>query len=213
MNRGRPGSPPSPEMASPHELDESEDHLAACAQCTARLNELKDLMLESTLGATTIEPPAPLRDRLLSSIAQAPRLEAYVEGSARLLDVSPAQARDYLWMIDDPSRWVPTPFGGLEALSVKGGPGTAGAYCGFLRLPPGTSLPRHDHLGLEQGLVLQGRVRDDGGRVYGPGDRVDMEAGSSHELSALPVVDCVFLIVLHGGVRFGDFEFRSDMMA
>jgi putative transcriptional regulator len=213
MNRGRPGIPPSPETASPHELDASEAHLASCTQCAAKVNELKGLLFETNFGAATIEPPAPLRERLLSSIAQTPRLEAYVEGSARLLDVSPAQARAYLWLIDDPARWVPTPFGGLEALTIKGGPGTAGAYCGFLRLPPGTSLPHHDHLGLEQGLVLQGRVRDDGGRVYGPGDRVDMEPDSSHELSALPIVDCVFLIVLHGGVRFGDFEFRADMMA
>jgi hypothetical protein len=177
------------------------------------VSELTGLLLEASLDATPVEPPAPLKERLLSSIARAPRLEAYVEGSARLLDVSPSRAREYLWLVDDASRWKPTPFGGLEALLIKGGPGTAGAYCAFLRLPPGSTLPQHDHLGLEQGLVLQGRVKDDGGRVYGPGDRVDMEPGSRHELSALPIVDCVFLLVLHGGVRFGDFEFRTDMMA
>jgi anti-sigma factor ChrR (cupin superfamily) len=209
MNRGRPEFPLPPEP--PHALNDDEAHLAACLSCAEKMRELTAVLLDDDQAVTSVNPSPTLRDRLLSSIERAPRLAAHVEAAAQLLEVPPTRARQYLSMIDDPSHWQPTPFGGLEALWVEGGPATAGAFCGFIRLPPGTSLPLHDHLGPEKGLVLQGRVRDQDGHTYASGDRVDMETGSRHELLALPIVDCVFLVVLYGGVRFGEMEFRTDV--
>jgi len=212
MNRRHPGIPLPSDTMSPEERAEAKAHLAECPECAERMEGLSAVFAEADQAAETVTPSPSLRDRLLESIASAPRLGAYAEESARLLDVALARARDYLWRIDDPTRWHPTPFPGVEALWVRGGPNTADAITGFVRVKAGTAFPMHDHLGPEQGLLLQGRIKDQTGRVYRPGDQLDMETGSQHELEALPIVDAVFLAVAHGGLKFGEIEFRAGEM-
>jgi anti-sigma factor ChrR (cupin superfamily) len=212
MSRGHPGIPLAREAMSPEELAEAEAHLFACPECSARMRAVSAVLREADVASKPIDPDPSVRERLIASIARAPRLEAYVEAAARLLDLPPARMRDYLWRVDDASRWRPTPFEGVKSIGIRGGPATAGAFAGFLKVQAGCRLPLHDHLGPEHGLLLQGRARDDEGRMYGPGASVDMECGSRHELEALPIVDCVFLVVAHGGVRFGDIEFRADAL-
>ena len=209
MNPRHPAIPFSRETMSPEEIAQAEAHLEGCPECAERMKGFSAVFAEADQAAETITPSSSLRQRLLDSIAQAPRLGAYAEDSAKLLDIAPSRARDYLWRIDEQSQWQPTPFPGVEALWVKGGPNTAGAFTGFVRVKAGSALPMHDHIGPEQGLLLQGRIKDQSGRVYRPGDRIDMASGSQHELEALPIVDCVFLAVSHGGVRFGEMEFRA----
>jgi anti-sigma factor ChrR (cupin superfamily) len=213
MNRRHPDIPPARDAMSPEEVEAFDAHLAECDACASRMHALTAVLLESERAATSIQPHPSVRQRLLASMERAPRLEAYVEPVAELLDVPRSKAREYLWRIDDPSRWRPTPFEGVQSLFVKGGPATAGALVGFLRVEPGHRLPLHDHLGPEHGLLLQGRARDPEGRIHGPSTRVDMASGSRHEFEALPIVDCVFLVIAHGGVRFGDTEFRVHAMS
>jgi anti-sigma factor ChrR (cupin superfamily) len=213
MNHGHPGFLFPRENMTPQEIEEAAAHLVECEECGARMRGLTAVFTEADVAATSIAPSPDLKKRILASIATAPRLEAYVEASAQLLDVPPARARDYLWMVDDTARWRPTPFEGVDTLKVKGGPSTADAFSVFIRVRAGASLPEHDHLGPENGLVLQGRVRNREGQVYGPGDRVDMEGGSRHELFAMPIIDCIFLAILHIGVRFGDFEVLANVLS
>jgi len=213
MNRRHPGIPLAREAMSPEELEEAEAHLLACAECAARMHALSAVFLEADRAAAAIPPHPSVRERLLASLARAPRLEAYVEPVAGLLDVPSSKARDYLWRIDDGARWRPMPFDGVEALFIKGGPLTAGAFTAFLRVRAGCKLPMHDHLGPERALLMQGHARDQDGRVYAPGAAVEMDGGSRHEFEALPIVDCVFLVIAHRGVRFGDIEFRTDALA
>ena len=210
MNRRHPAIPLAREAMSPEELEEAEAHLLACAECATRMQTLSAAFLEADVSTTAIEPHPSVRERLLASLSRAPRLEAYVEPVSRLLDVPLSKARDYLWRIDDAARWRPMPFDGVAALFVKGGPGTAGAFTAFLKVQAGCRLPMHDHLGPEQGILLQGRARDQDGHVHAPGAEVEMDGGSRHEFEALPIVDCVFLVIAHRGVRFGDLEFRTD---
>jgi hypothetical protein len=195
------------------ELAEAEAHLAQCPECASKVRGLANVFLEPdpTLGLLTPSPA--LRERLLASIASQPRLGAYADATAKLLDVTAERALQLLGRIDEPSRWSPTPFEGVAAQWFRAGAGTIGAFAGFVRVHAGTSLPMHDHIGPERGLLLQGRARDQEGRVYLPGDRIDMASGTSHELDALPIVDCVFVIVAYGGFRFGELEFRPEMMA
>jgi anti-sigma factor ChrR (cupin superfamily) len=212
MNRRHPAIPLAREAMAPEELEEAEAHLRSCAVCAARMRALSAALLEGDVTAASIEPHPKVRERLLASIGRAPRLEGYVEPVARLLDVPPSKARDYLWRIDDATRWRPMPFAGVEALFVKGGSHTAGAFTAFLRVQAGYKLPMHDHLGPERGLLLQGRARDQDGCVHAPGAEVEMQGGTSHEFEALPIVDCVFLVIAHRGVRFGELEFRTDAL-
>jgi hypothetical protein len=210
MKPGHPRIPLARENMSPEEIANAEAHLQECAECDARMEGLSAVFAEADLAAETVLPTPTLRERLLDSIMRAPRLDAYAEDSARLLDITPDRARVYLWRIDDPPRWRPTPWEGVEALWVRGGPSTAGAFTGFIKVKPGSKLPMHDHLGPESGLLLQGRIKDQDGHVYRPGDRVDMAGGSHHELHALPIVDCVLQTNSHRGVRFGEVEFRPE---
>lgn len=211
MNRRHPGAPFSSTMTEA-ELAEAQAHLAECPECASEVRGLANVFLEPDAKVGLLNPSPALRERLLTSIASKPRLGAYAEAAAKLLDVTPDRARELLRRIDEPKRWMPTPFEGVEGYWFKGGPATEGSFSGFVRVHAGTSLPMHDHIGPEEGLVLQGRVRDENGRLYQPGDRVDMAGGSCHELSALPIIDCVFLVVAHGGVRFGDVEFLPELL-
>ena len=211
MNRRHPGTPFSKTMTDA-ELAEAQAHLADCAECASEVRGLANVFLEPDAALGLLTPSPALRERLLASIASQPRLGAYTDAAAKLLDVTQERARELLRRIDEPTRWMPTPFDGVEGYWFRGGPATAGAFTGFIRLHAGKQLPMHDHIGPEEGLVLQGRVRDENGRVYQPGDRVDMAGGSRHELNALPVIDCVFVVVAHGGVRFGEIEFVPETL-
>jgi anti-sigma factor ChrR (cupin superfamily) len=211
MNRRHPGSP-FPSAMTETELAQAEAHLAECSECASEVRGLANVFLEPDEAHGLPAPSPALRDRLLASIAEKPRLAAYADAAAKLLDVSREHALELLRRIDEPNRWLPTPFEGVEGYWFQGGPATEGSFAGFVRVHAGTQLPLHDHIGPEQGLVLQGRFADENGRVYHPGDRVDMAKGSRHALNALPIIDCVFVVVAHGGVRFGDVEFLPETM-
>jgi len=63
---------------------------------------------------------------------------------------------------------------------------------------PGSGMPRHRHLGDEEILVLQGRLRDERGE-YGPGDVCRSRVGSVHHEEVVGAEDCVCYVVYHGG--------------
>jgi hypothetical protein len=146
MNRRHPGIP-FPTTMTDAELAEAQAHLADCPECASEVRGLANVFLEpdATLGFPTPSPA--LRERLLASIASKPRLGAYADAAAKLLDVTPERARELLQHIDDPRRWEPTPFDGVEGYWFQGGPATEGAFAGFIRLHAGKQLPMHDHIG------------------------------------------------------------------
>ncbi len=74
------------------------------------------------------------------------------------------------------------------------GPGAA-----LLRYQPDASVPRHEHLGYEHVLVLQGSQSDENGH-YPAGTLVVNRPCSQH--GVLSEEGCVVLIVWERGVRF-----------
>ena len=77
----------------------------------------------------------------------------------------------------------------------------SGAAAALLRYQPGASIPRHEHLGYEHVLVLDGAQSDEYGR-YTAGTLVVNPPGSSHRVASEE--GCVVLIVWEQGVRFTD---------
>lgn len=63
---------------------------------------------------------------------------------------------------------------------------------------PGAAMASHRHLGDEEILVLQGRLRDQRGE-YGPGDICRSRTGSVHREEVVGEDDCVCYVVYHGG--------------
>ena len=118
------------------------------------------------------QPPPSLREQILD-LAQAPTPPLDL-GAYAWVEIAPGVRVHVLE--DDPQR-------GVRACLVWA--------------QPGSRHPRHRHLGDENILVLQGRVRDERG-TYGPGQVCRSRAGSIHSQEALAGEDCVCYVVYYG---------------
>jgi anti-sigma factor ChrR (cupin superfamily) len=184
----------------------SERHLRECAECSRKLRAAHKRVAEIVALASDAAPPPALRQRVLQSITERPRLVRFTEIVASMLDVSADQARAYLAALDDPNQWQKTPFDGVTRIPVEGGPQTLGAVAHFVRVEPGKIVPMHEHFGPEIGVFLQGRGRHDNGRLCEIGELDECAKGTAHSVEGLPGVASVMLVVARGGVRFGDFD-------
>ena len=79
--------------------------------------------------------------------------------------------------------WKPTRFPGCEVKTLLFDRGT-GLVTALMRFAPGAVLPDHEHVKIEQTLVLEGKLVDrdgpDTGLEVGTGDFVWRPAGSRH---------------------------------
>src|SRR5512132_422825 len=64
-------------------LEATHAHLASCAECAARLAELRDLLALSTAERRAVEPPAELWPRVVASTIEWPRVRRRVLRSMR----------------------------------------------------------------------------------------------------------------------------------
>jgi anti-sigma factor ChrR (cupin superfamily) len=183
-------------------------HLDQCAQCTSTLQSAEKHIAEIVALAPYATPSSALRERVLRSITEVPRLVRFTEIVAKLLDISTEKARAYLAALDDPNQWQKTPFDGVTRIPVEGGPETRGAVTHFVRVEAGKVVPMHEHFGPEVGIFLQGRGRGDDGCTVGPGDIDERATGTAHSVEGLPGVASVMLVVARGGVRFGAYDFE-----
>lgn len=76
-----------------------------------------------------------------------------------------------------------------------------GPAAALLRYQPGGTVPRHEHLGHEHILVLQGSQADEYGS-YPAGTLVVNRPGSSHRV--VSAEGCIVLILWERGVRFAE---------
>ena len=153
-----------------------EDHLAeGCAVCRSELGEYH-LAVEALAVATPDAGPSPaVRDRLLASIAgaQADRAEAQTISMPSLSGAQP-----FLSLRAGEDGWERWDEGILyKPLFVDE---ASGLMTSLVRMSPGTGLPRHQHLGVEQFLILEGDCSVHGERL-GPGDYHRALGGSVHE--------------------------------
>ena len=183
-----------------------EAHLATCVECSnvyaehievgALLVASSDPAAWSDPAASSERPRAPLRARVLASCANG-RLARFAEPVAALFQLDPARARLYLDELDDPKGWEPAllpgsfhRFVGVEDNVLKF----------FIRVPAGNAVPLHAHHGRENTLVLQGRLVDNAGSVWRPGEAMPQETGTQHSFRADGRVDLVCGVVSENGV-------------
>lgn len=91
-----------------------------------------------------------------------------------------ARASRYVEM--DALPWRPTPFPGVE-IKVLLEDKDSGLLTTLTRMAPGATLPRHEHVDIEQTYVIEGRLVDDQGEVKA-GEYVWRPAGSIHVATA-----------------------------
>lgn len=74
--------------------------------------------------------------------------------------------------------WKPTPVNGIDMKVLMEEPET-GLLTALFRWAPGTTLPLHEHVEIEQSFVLEGEFEDDDG-VYSAGNYVWRPRGNRH---------------------------------
>ena len=106
-------------------------------------------------------------------------------------DLPEPRVAELLERISESAGWMPGIDPILGYLHFRPGPRLSGAHCGFVRMKRGMRIPVHRHRGRELTYVLEGALEDDAGRVFGPGEIIDMPAGSCHALVIRPEADAV----------------------
>lgn len=157
--------------------------------------------------ATSVDPPAAVKSRLLASIGGG-RFERFAQRLGALYDVTVERAREILGLIERPASWemqVP----GIGLVHFDGGPACAGADCGFVRLAPGAIFPYHKHLGDEATVILEGSLHDaTNGKTIEAGEAYDLLAGTEHALVNKGSVDCIFAARAMHGIEIGGAPMR-----
>jgi hypothetical protein len=136
--------------------------------------------------ADTVEPvppPADLRARLLATVADTNRFDDLVDQVAEMYDVSSDRALELLARVDVAERWKPGMLPGTRMITFRPGEKYGDHLVGFVRVPPGSAFPWHEHVGDELTFVLQGRCCDTDGTVLCRGDYGRYESGTAHDFT------------------------------
>jgi mannose-6-phosphate isomerase-like protein (cupin superfamily) len=140
---------------------------------------------------------AQLRDRLLASVV-APGWRAWRGRVAALWDLEERAVEAIFQQAERPLAWSDTPFEGVDAFHLEGGPRTAGADVGLVRVLAGVHFPSHSHAESEEYVVLEGAMRFEDGRRECAGDRLYNDASVTHGYVAEG--DVVLAVVVRGAL-------------
>lgn len=155
---------------------------------------------EALVSSLVAIPPSPAGlNRLLSAVAN-PWVR-FLDAFAEIVDLPVAAARAILDRAEVGRGWEDAPVPGLELVHFDGGPRTAGADVGLVRLAPGAVHPPHEHLGEEAIVVLAGSYVDSAGYTVSAGQSERRKSGEPHSFVAGPE-GVVFAVVLREGVAF-----------
>jgi anti-sigma factor ChrR (cupin superfamily) len=145
------------------EARDFEEHAAGCGPCAEELRCFRSVAAALAIAPVEAEPPADVRSRLLAHVSAE---------DAR-------KAGGFLVVRKDEGKWRPT---GDRGISYKllYADAERGTYTTLLRMEPGSRIPAHRHLGVEQCLVLEGDLRS-GEIGMSAGDFNCSSAGSVHE--------------------------------
>jgi quercetin dioxygenase-like cupin family protein len=141
-----------------------------------------------------------IQERLFHTLRGPERFRPFFERLQAIVDLNLPALREVLGRIDAEEGWVAAPFPSVRYLNFTPGPRANAQEGGLVRLAKGAAFPRHHHHGHETACVLEGVLHLGDGR-YPPGSILESTAGSTHEFSAGPMRDLVF-IVAHNGVEF-----------
>jgi anti-sigma factor ChrR (cupin superfamily) len=158
---------------SQHEARSFENHLAeGCEPCRAELESFE--LTVGALGYTAPDetPPERVRAALLTKLAgtEPPVVSSETKGQNRLVSIlaSEGKWRELLEGVF------------LKKLHVDP---TTGIATSLVRMSPGTALPVHQHIGVEQFYVIEGDCNVAGQRLTS-GDYHRAETGSIHETTS-----------------------------
>jgi predicted ChrR family anti-sigma factor len=147
-------------------------------------------------------------DRLLEAVSLPPlRYAPFYGRLSALWDVPEAEVQSVLERSRDPQAWRKPGLPGLMVVDVDGGPRLGGADAKLVRFSPGFRFPNHRHPGYEAVFVLEGSYTESTGRVVGPGDLHEMQAGTEHHFTVARDEPCIAASV-QAGLEFTGMVMR-----
>lgn len=170
---------------SQHEARSFEAHLAdGCDACRLELGSFELTVGALALSAPEQQPPARVRAALVASV----RMSVFEQ------TIDPARTDNigqFVSILAAEGRWRELREGVLlKKLHVDKATGIATS---LVRMLPGTALPVHQHIGVEQFFVIEGDCHV-AGQKLSQGDYHRAEAGSIHE-STYTVDGTLFLLI------------------
>lgn len=170
------------DLLEPEESHQVEEHVACCHTCAAEVHSLRETAADLPYGRPDLQPHPRVRDRVLANVQGARKgsLEQPLPG---------------VFVMRQPHQeWRKSPYPGVEIKILYVDRETKNVTS-LLKLNPGAKYPAHRHAGVEQCLVLEGKVRI-GQILLEPGDFEFAVAGSNHAVVQSDS-GCVLMIISH----------------
>ncbi len=142
------------------------------------LQLLQQVMGSLAHTAPPVAPPPGLRDRLMQQVAQ--EANTSDEPAAEPV-VAPQAETDFIYIREHEGIWQDLG-PGMSTKILYVDPAT-NRRTAIFRMAPGTYLPPHQHLAVEELLVLEGDCHVAPDRVLRAGDYFRAPAGSRHDLT------------------------------
>jgi quercetin dioxygenase-like cupin family protein len=172
--------------------------IASDAGLAKELAQLRDAA--HSIVDEPIAPPADIERHSMASVGLG-RYERFVARFVELFDLAIDPVRELLGRME--RAWPAPEAPGVSLIHFEAGPACATADCGIVRVEAGGAFPWHTHLGEEHSLILSGRLRDNEGREFGPGDEYVAANGTSHDLIALGDEPVIFVARAFNGIQVG----------
>lgn len=137
-------------------------------------------------------------ERLQQAVSELPlRYAPFFGRLSQLWEISEDRVRSELRRARDARSWTPSFLPGLRVFDIDAGESPTRFKARLLKFAPGARFPKHEHLGPENVLVLEGAYTDGEVEVHA-GDEQATEAGREHELRILGASPCVAAVSEHG---------------
>jgi anti-sigma factor ChrR (cupin superfamily) len=177
---------------------ELEAALAESAVLRLELAAVRETLGRTADSVAPVKPAGGGRARLLAALDSGARYAPFLHDLARHFDLAVTRVRELFDQIDDPARWEAGPLPGISVMHFAGGPNAVAPDTGFVRLARGLHFPYHRHLGHEINYVMEGAVRNGDGRLFLPGEAIEMGQGTAHEFSIPDDADALIAVIQAG---------------
>ena len=169
---------------SQHEARAFEQHIdEGCAECSAELESFAKTVRALAFSAPDEQPPARVRAELLARLGKSGSVQPQAAMKNR-------DSNEVVSILASDGEWQEQNGIQLKRLYMDK---TTGIATSLVRMPPGSALPVHQHLGVEQFYVLEGDCTV-AGQKLGAGDYHRAEAGTIHETTY--TVDGTLLLLI-----------------
>ena len=161
---------------SAEEMQAFAEHLGTgCPLCAAEVQDVERLVGLLGYNAPAVRPPPAVRTWLLTNLALETAPAAHT-GQTR-----PDMTADFIYIRASEGRW--SEFSPGVMVKVLYTDPTTKRSTALVRMAPGTRLPQHQHLAVEELFVLQGDCHIAPGQVLQAGDYFRAEANSVHGMT------------------------------